>query len=106
MTFAGVPGPHFADQQVHMFGHNYVADQRKPIPRANLAENLHRYVSRAHAAQQSSSLIAAKCDEMQMAKPGDASQTCRHSERPRAAHPLQNPQRVGHPGCRSIITFR
>src|SRR5271157_2786630 len=72
----------FADEQVHMFGHNHISDQRKPITPAHLAKNLHKNVSRAHAAQQSSSLIAAKCDEMQMAKPADAFQTFSHGERP------------------------
>src|SRR5271165_5504356 len=74
-------GAALADQQVDMFGHNHIADQRKPIPHAHFAENLHNNISRAHAAQQSSSLIAAKCDEMQVAKPSDAFQTFRHSER-------------------------
>ena len=74
-------GARFADQQMYMLGHNHIADQRAPIPRAHLTQGLHRHISRTHAAQQSPSLIAAKCDEMQMAKPGDASQTFRHSGR-------------------------
>src|SRR5271170_4381015 len=72
----------FTDQQMYMLRHDDVADQRKPIARANFAQHPHRHISRTHATQQSSSLIAAKCDEMQMAKPGYPFQTFRHGERP------------------------
>ena len=58
------------------------ANQRKAIPRANFAQHLHRHIPGTHAAQQSSTLIAAKCDEMQVAETSDTLQTFRHSERP------------------------
>ena len=85
----------FTNQQVHVFGHNHVSNQRESVPRANFSQNLHRHISRAHAAQQCSTLIAAKCDEMQMTKPGDAFQTSRHTQRSERPTLCKNQHRKG-----------
>jgi hypothetical protein len=57
--------------------------------------NLRRRISRAHAAQQCSTLIAAKCDEMQMAKAGDAFQASRHTQRSERPTLCQHQNRKG-----------
>ena len=62
----------FANQQVHVLRHDHVAYERKPVPCSNFLKNLHRKISRPNRSQQGPSLIATKCDEMQVAAARDA----------------------------------
>ena len=40
-----------ADQEVHVFGHDYVSDQCKFMPAANLIQNLCKTIAGAHSSQ-------------------------------------------------------
>jgi hypothetical protein len=40
-----------ADQEVHVFGHDYVSDQCKFMPAANLIQNLRKTIAGAHGSQ-------------------------------------------------------
>ena len=76
--FRGIAGSRFADQQVHMFGHEHIADQRKTIPGANLLQNSDGKIPCPNGAKKRPSLIATKSDEMEVAATSEASQMFRH----------------------------
>ena len=96
----GSRGAGFADEQVHMLGHENEADQRKAIASTYFLENLDGHIPDASRAQQRPALIATEGDEMQVTPAADTFQMVRHNIRGRGAHPLPKakPQRVGHPG--------
>ena len=76
--FRGVAGSRFADQQMHMFGHQHIADQLETIPGSDLLEDVDGEIPRANGTERAPSLVAAKGDEMKIAMAGAASQIFRH----------------------------
>ena len=82
--FRGAAGSRFADQQMHMFGHQHIADQCKTIPGTDLLEDVDGEIPRTNGAEKTPSLIAAKGDEMKIAMASATSQIFGHrsEERP------------------------
>ena len=57
----------FADQQVDVFGHDDIADQRETVALPDLAEDSRKRVPGSHRTQERQPAIATARDEMQMA---------------------------------------
>ena len=74
----------------------------------HLLKNLYREISGANGPKERSALIAAEGDEMKITLADKAFESLGHgdNEGEREAHPLQKPQRVGHPRACSMIHNR
>ena len=68
----GSGGAGLAQEQVHMLGHEDVANESKAVTHSCLLKGANSQIARANGVQERPSLIAAKGDEMQIAETGDA----------------------------------
>jgi hypothetical protein len=68
----GSGGAGLAQEQVHMFGHEDVANESKTVAHSCLLKGANSQIAGVNGFQKRPSLIAAKGDEMQIAKTGDA----------------------------------
>jgi hypothetical protein len=66
-NFRGIPLAWFPDEQVHVFGHNYISDQNKGVPCANFVKNPHEAISRADRAEIGAPPVTTEGDKMQVA---------------------------------------
>jgi hypothetical protein len=82
--FRGTAGSRFADQQMHMFGREHIADQCKTIPGTDLLEDLDGEIPRTNGTEKTPSLVAAKGDEMKIAMASAASQILGHRSEERS----------------------
>ena len=79
----------FADQEVHVLRHDYVADQREGISGTNLTENTDDEVASADRMEKRSALVATEGDEVEVVAAGDASEILQHVEK-RRSPPFEN----------------
>jgi len=85
----------FAQQEMDVFGHQDVTDEREAITSSYLFENAHRQIPGAHAAQQGAAMIATEGDEMQIAVACDPPEILGHQgeerliqdKKPTGSHP-------------------
>ena len=84
-----------AQKQVHVFGHEHIANKSEAVARSRLFEGADGEVAGANGIQKRTALVAAKSDEMKIIKTGDASQIFRH--RGEEGPTLSKTERVGHP---------
>ena len=89
-----------AQNQMHVFGHEHIANKSEAVARSSLFEGADGEVAGANGIQKRTALVAAKSDEMKIIKTGDASQNFSASGR-RGAHPFQN--RKGRPPRRRSL---
>lgn len=68
----------FAEQQMHVLGHEHETDQCKVIARTHFLKNFDGQIPGASGAQQRPASIAAEGDEMQVPAASDAFQMMRH----------------------------
>ncbi len=61
-----------AQKQVHMLGHQNVANEGKAVARSSLLKRVNGQIASPNCVQKRSALIAAKGDEMKIAKTSDA----------------------------------
>jgi len=80
------------DQEVDVFGHYNVADQRNAVAMPNLIEHVQNKIARANGSKKGLAAIATASDEMQVGVSVAAFETLGHARRP----PFSN-RRVGHP---------
>ena len=71
-NFCGTSAAGLAQEQVHMLGHEDVANKSKAVARSRLFEGADGQIPGANGAQKRPSLVATKSDEMKIAKTGDA----------------------------------
>ena len=68
----GTGGAGLAQEQVHMFGHEDVANESKAVTHSCLLKGANSQIASVNGFQKRPSLITAKGDEMQITKTGDA----------------------------------
>jgi len=68
---AGAAG--LAQKQVHMLGHENVANESKAVAQAGLLEGANGQIAGSNGVQKRPALVATKGNEMQIAKTSDAS---------------------------------
>jgi hypothetical protein len=93
----GRANPRLGDQNVNVFGHDDVTDQRELIFLPHPAQNLEQQLALASIPQKGKSSIAATGDEMQMPLVITPFEFVAQDDEVYAAHPLPKPQRVRHP---------
>jgi len=71
-NLCGTNAAGLAQQQVHVFGHEDVANKSKAVARSRLFEGADGQIPGANGAEEGASLETAEGDEMQIAKTGDA----------------------------------
>ena len=79
-----------------MLGHENIAYESKAVAQSRLLKGANGQIARPDSVQKSPALVAAKGDEMKIAKTGDASEVFRH--RGEEGPTLSQTERVGHPG--------
>jgi hypothetical protein len=93
----GRADPRLGNQNVNVFGHDDVTDQRELIFLPHAAQNLEQQLALASIPQKGKSSIAATGDEMQMPLVITPFEFVAQDDEVYAAHPLPKPQRVRHP---------
>jgi len=94
----------FTDKQMHVFGHDHVPDQSKCVLQANLIQNSHEAISRAHGSQIRMSPVTAEGDKMEIAASVKSFQGMAddfHGTREKSKSALLKTQ-----GCRTHTPFR
>jgi hypothetical protein len=84
---------------VHMLGHENVANESKAVARSSLLKRVNGQIASPNCVQKRPALIAAKGDEMKIAKTGDFLDFWAWGRR--GAHPFQN--RNGRPPRRGSL---
>ncbi|HUN61463.1 MAG TPA: hypothetical protein VMU53_05725 [Candidatus Sulfotelmatobacter sp.] len=64
--FAGISFGGFADEQVHVFGHNYIAEQGEGVTLAELMRNPHETVAGASGSQIGPPPVATERDKVEI----------------------------------------
>ena len=84
---AGIPHIRLADQQMNMFRHHYITDQREIVALANFIQNLEKEIPSPLRAQQRRAAITTACNKVQLAQPIAASQALLHPENTNPSYP-------------------
>jgi hypothetical protein len=72
----------FADEQVHVIGHDHVADQQEIVPFTNLAESVHEKISPLLGMEQRQPPITTEREEVQITSSIVTFQSLRHDKTP------------------------
>ena len=83
------------DEEVHVLGHDDVADKLEPVLCSDLTENLNKGAAGARRAEERKTPVTTKRDEVQVAETVDALETLRHDNGTKG--PTFRPRRMGHP---------
>ena len=70
--FRGISLRWFADEQMHMLGHDHISDQGERVAQAHLIENPDKAIARADGSEVGASPVATESDKMQVAAPVEA----------------------------------
>jgi hypothetical protein len=65
--FRGISLRWFADEQMHMLGHDHISDQGKRAAQAQLIENPDKAIARADRSEVRASPVTAESDKVQVA---------------------------------------